>query len=259
MKTFKGDFYKMLERIKNKEHFSYSKFSDGELFILQGKSFSLGPHSHSYENSEDFKDFDATRHSFHQQKLLEAFQYKHPNYYIGICAPSDQDDSTFFWMKEQSGQPEENLTWANLFVNSNYDNFRKEMIQEFSNYNIIIVCNQKSTFDDLPFKEKIVKDFRVGSNCIVNDYDLIERVKDYVRENNIKDHLFIFAASSLGNFLCHQLHKEFPENTYFDAGSTLNPLLGLSIDRGYLSAYEGVSWRGNDTSGDLNREESWKI
>jgi hypothetical protein len=259
MKTFKGDFYKMLEKIKNKEHFSYSKFSDGELFILQGKSFSLGPHSHSYENSEDFKDFDATKHSFHQQKLLEAFQYKHPNYHLGICAPSDQDDSVFYWMKNLSGQPEENLTWANLFVNSNYDNFRKEMIPEFSNYKIVIICNKKSTFDNCPFKENIVKDFRVGSNCIVNDYDLIEEVKSYIIDNNIENHLFLFAASSLGNFMIHQLHKEFPNNTYFDAGSTLNPLIGLSIDRGYLAAYEKTLWRNQDTSADLSREEVWKL
>lgn len=258
MKTFKGDFYKFLNKLKNNEHFSYSKYSDGELFILQGKTLILGPdpQNHSYKNSEDHKHFDPNQHGFFKDMLFSAFTFDHPNYYIGICAPSDQDDKTFFWMKTESKRDEQYLTWANLFVNSNYGRFRQEFIPELKSKKIIIVCNEKSDLSLLPFP--VIKDFRVGPNCIINNIDLVDTISNYVKENNIKDHVFLFAASSLGNILIHKLTELEPNNTYIDAGSTLNPLLGLSIDRGYLCAYEGVSWRGQNTSSDLTRDEVWK-
>lgn len=259
-KTFKNDFYKFLNKLKNKENFSFCKFSDGELYIMQNKQLILGPDAqyHSYVNNEDFKEFLPERDSFYRNKLIDAFKYKHKDYYIGIYGVSDDSLSTFNWMRENSGRVDENLTWANLFVNSNYPLFRDEMINEFCNHEIIIVCNEKCNFDKLPFKHKIKKDFRVGQNCIINNYDLIEKIKNYIQDEKIENHLFLFAASSLGNFLCHQLHDSFKNNTYFDVGSTLNPLLGLSIDRGYLAAYEKVLWRGyQDTSSDLTREEEW--
>ena len=85
MKTFKGDFYKFLEKLKNGEHFSYSKYSDGELFILQGKQLILGPNPqhHSYHNTEDHKHFDPNEHSFFKDKLFNAFRFNNNNYYIG--------------------------------------------------------------------------------------------------------------------------------------------------------------------------------
>lgn len=258
MKTFKGDFYKLLDKLKKGENFSYSKYSDGELFILQGKKLVLGPeaYNHNYINTEDHKYFDPQYHSYFKDMLFEAFKYNKENYYIGICGPSDQSDEVFYWMKNESGRDEEHLTWANLFVNSNYKNFREEFLPELKSKKIIIVCNEKSELSKLPFE--VEKDFRVGTNCIINNLSLVDEMVEFVKNNQIENHVFLFAASSLGNILIHKLTEAEPNNIYFDVGSTLNPLLGLSIDRAYLCAYEGVLWRGHDTSNDLQREESWK-
>lgn len=260
-KTFKGDFEKFYLKFKNKENFSFCKFSDGELYILKNQPLILGPNieHHSYQDNIDHKNFDPNLHQFYREKLFESLRYKAPNYHIGICAPSDYGDSDFYYMKNESQQNEENLTWANLFVNSNYKPFVEKIIPEFLNYEIIIVCNEKSDLTKTPFYYKIIKDFRVGTNCIINDYYLVNKLKEYVIENKIKNKLFIFCCSSLGNFLCNSLHEIESENIYFDAGSTLNPFLGLSTDRGYLQAALGNLWRGQDTSSDLTREEIWKL
>jgi len=260
-KTYKGDFEKFYNKIKNKEHFSFCKFSDGELYILKNQLLILGPNPehHSYQDNIDHKHFDPNLHQFYRQKLFDSLKYKSNNYYVGICAPSDYGDSDFYFLKNESGQDEEHLTWANLFVNSNYISFMEKMIPEFSQYEIIIVCNEKSDLTKAPFYNKIIKDFRVGPNCIINDYKLVNEIGDYVKNNNIKGKLFIFCCSSLGNYLCQTLNQIEPENTYFDAGSTLNPFLGLSTDRGYLQAALGNLWRGQNTSSDLLREETWKL
>ena len=88
---------------------------------------------------------------------------------------------------------------------------------------------------------------------------MVETLKEYITEFKVKNKLFIFCCSSLGNYLCKALNELEPENIYFDAGSTLNPYLGLSTDRGYLQAALGNLWRGQDTSADLDKEETWKI
>jgi hypothetical protein len=127
-----------------------------------------------------------------------------------------------------------NLTWANIFVNFNYNAFIELFIPEFKKRDCIIICNEKSNINNLPFKVK--KDFRVGNNCIINNYTIIEDIKKYIKDNNIINTIFLFSASSLSEVAIYHLFKDYPNNTYLDIGSTLNYYLGLSIDRDYLLA-----------------------
>ena len=41
MKDFKKAFDAMLSKLKNKENFAFTRFSDGELFIMQNKTLVL--------------------------------------------------------------------------------------------------------------------------------------------------------------------------------------------------------------------------
>ena len=40
-KTFSGEFDKLLLKVKNNENFAFSRFSDGEVFILKGEKLVL--------------------------------------------------------------------------------------------------------------------------------------------------------------------------------------------------------------------------
>ena len=74
----------------------------------------------------------------------------------------------------------------------------------------------------------------------VRNIKIVEEMKDWATEVKPTNHLFLFSAASLSNLLIHELYKEFPNNTYLDVGSTLNPLLGLDGwkgSRGYLRGY----------------------
>ena len=42
MKTFKGEFDKILSLIKSSEPFSFARFSDGEVTVLRNKPLVLG-------------------------------------------------------------------------------------------------------------------------------------------------------------------------------------------------------------------------
>ena len=90
---------------------------------------------------------------------------------------------------------------------------------------------------------------------MVNDFDLPEKVSAWIEDKNIKDHLFLFSAATLSNFLCYDLFRKHDDNQYMDIGSSLGPLLqleGWKSSRVYLLAY----W-GNVDHPVLHEEDVW--
>jgi hypothetical protein len=248
MKTFDGDFNKIKDKIANRENVSLIRFSDGELFVLQNKRLELGPDYWLIEknkgqgnyNNEEQKSFIPHQHEFFRKKLEESLQYDGVNFYQGICTRPDVDYETFKWMVDLSGADEdaERLTWANLFINGNYERYLNEILPIFADRDVIMVVNHSADLSQLPFKVK--KDFRVGTNCFVNDYGLIEKMRHYIETNGIENHLFLISAASLTNLIGHQLHQYNPKNSYIDIGSTLNPIMkmeGWKGSRIYLREY----------------------
>ena len=58
---------------------------------------------------------------------------------------------------------------------------------------------------------------------------------EWISQNDIRDHVFLFAASSLSNMIIHEGYKDFPNNTYMDIGSSLNPMIpGIGSRRAYM-------------------------
>jgi len=228
MKTFKKEFDKLLYRLKTKENFAFSRFSDGELFIMQNKKIILADNHYITGNirganvytEEEQKEFLPAEHQFYREKVIECFKHKQHNYFKGICTGTDPHlgRQNFDWQINLLGEEEENLTFSNLLINANYRRFIEEIVPLFV----------------------VKKTFEIGSNCMVNDYHIVEEVKEYIAKNNINDHLILCSAASLSNFVIYENYKEAPSNTYMDIGSCLNPLLdleGWKYTRGYLTHY----------------------
>jgi len=227
-RTFNSDLKIILEGLKNKENFAFSKSADGEMRIMMGDNINLI----NKANGEFKYDKDNESDSKYRDKLIEAYKYKSLNYFVSVGCPCCVGDANSNWMKKFSEQDEENITWANVFVNGNYRTYLKEFIPEYKKHKIILVCNHKAKIDIL-FKHNLVKDFRVGTNAWKNDYHLIDEMKRYIDNNDINNHLFLFAAGPFGNILIYELFKHNKNNTYLDVGSTLDPIIGLGGTRGY--------------------------
>lgn len=241
MKTFEGHFKMLLDKLKAGEHFGYCRFSDGELRIMQNLElvlaadhFKIGDKKTggSYAE-EDHKHFDPKQHQFFHEKLMESYRFKKDNYFVGLSCRCCVGEADFKQMLEWYGGDvnSDNLTWSNLFLNGNYNRFISEFLPELKNKKIVYVVNENADLSRLPFD--VVKDFRVGKNCIINNYGLIDEIKKWMDENEIKDHVFLFSASSLSNFMVHQLFDYNDKNTYIDIGTTLNPYIGMKARRGY--------------------------
>lgn len=246
MKTFIGDFDKLKFNLENNINFSFTRFSDGELFVLQNKRLELNDDhyiigeekGYGIYTNEEHKQFIPEKHEFFRKKLEESLACNLPNFYRGICTRPDVDFSVFKWMIDLAGGDSETLTWANLLINGNYERYMKEIVPIFAKKEIIFVVNENANFNDLPFS--VQKDFRVGKNSFINDYYLIDIIKKYIIDNNVTDKLFLVSAASFSNLLIHELHKTSNKNTYLEIGSSLNPLLSLDSwkhSRCYLQEY----------------------
>jgi len=248
MKTFKSEFDKLLNMLKNNNNFAFSRFSDGELFIMQNKKVVLakdhyitgdikGPNIYT---EEEQKEFIPERDQFYREKLIECFKHTQQNYFKGICTGTDAHvgDKNFDYQVNLHGGDHETLTFSNLLINSNYHRFVEEIIPLFVNRDIIYVVNKLANTAALPFEIK--KKFEIGSNCMINDYNVVEDIKEYIAKNSIHDHIVLCSAASLSNFVIYENFKEDSSNTYLDIGSCLNPLLNLEgwiHTRGYLTHY----------------------
>ena len=225
--SFKGDIEYILNKLKRKDNFAFTKSADGELTILINHFIDIT----SKANGEFKFDPNDPTDKFYRGELVKSHLYKHSEYYVGISCPCCEKDSKVEWMRETVGT--ENVTWANLFVNGNYDFFLDNVVPEFSDRRVFMICNKRADIEELPFG--VEKAFRVGTNAYKEDYHIIEEVKQFIENNTIKNSIFIFCAGPFGNILTHQLFDFSKDNTYLDCGSTLDPLMGLGKTRGYHS------------------------
>jgi hypothetical protein len=254
MKNFTTAFNTLLNKIEQGVPFAFSRFSDGELFIMQNKTVILADNHYitgdikgpNVYTEEEQKEFIPDRDHKYRQKLIECFKHTQSNYFKGICTGTDPHvgDANFNYQIDLHGGDHETLTFSNLLINANYGRFIEEMVPLFVDRDIIYVVNKLARTEQLPFRLKTK--FEIGSNCMINDYHVTQDIKEYIAKNNIKDHIILCSAASLSNFIIYENFKENPNNIFLDIGSCLNPLLGLEgwkYTRGYLTHY----WMGSNS------------
>jgi hypothetical protein len=200
------DYHKEIEffysKLFNNEKFALGKFADGEWGAIKGTYFF--PANGEWQANGNDPSFEEARLA-----LIESIQYKHPDYYVAIC-PCYKEAIEF------SGQNEKNITYANIFVNSNYQYYKKYYINLYKERDIHLVTHRNTNLEDLPFK--VEKFYPIDYNAWIVNKDLPYQIL----EQDPKDKLFLFAAGSFANILAHKLWVNNKNNTYLDVGSTLN-------------------------------------
>lgn len=217
MKYFAHDIEVFRNKLANKENFSFSKYADGEWAVMKNQSI---------DNKEFW--FDPTKESdqVKRKALIESFQYQNPRYYVGISCPCCQGVETFREMKQFSGQSDDKLTWANIWVNGNYNYYVNNIIPFFKDRTVILFCNENGQIKNLPFLPYMVVPLK--HNAWEYNWNIIEDSKiitSTLKGQGLSNLLYLFCCGPFGNILCHQLTDHEPDNTYLDIGSTLNPWL----------------------------------
>jgi len=252
MKDFSKEFDKIKKLLVEGTPFAFSRFSDGEVTVLQNNVVVLAE-DHFIQGDlhgddvkfggnylpEEQKEFRPDKHEFYHKKLVEAFKFRKKNYFKGIPSQgASYGDVSWKFCTELYGEgDDDHLTFASLMINGNYHRFVTEILPEFSNKKVVMICNELGDFNKLPFD--VVKDFRCGTNCMINDYNLIGKISKWIEDNDVTNHVFLFSAATLSNYLIHQLFKHYDTNQYIDIGSSLGFHLDLKgcYYRGYLQFY----------------------
>lgn len=236
-KNFKEDFNKFNNFIKDKKPFALSRNNDGEMIILFDEFIDI----RTKLNGEFIYDPKQEKHRYFRERLIESAQLKADNYYVGIACRCCVGNEKHEKLKHLVGQDEEHLTWGNIFVNSNYPLYTEHILTQFKNYDVVMVVNKKANFQNLPFKNKIVKVFTIGTNAWMEDYKLVNEMKSYIEKEKIENKMFLFCAGPFSNILILECFKSSPNNTYLDIGSTLDNLMGLGATRGYLRGADTIN------------------
>lgn len=219
--NFAEHFDMILNKVKDGDYFSFSKYADGEYKILRNEKIT---------NCDNWT-FDPDKHRDEQKMLLDSFMYDHPDYFVGVSCPCCQPMPHCQWMRDTVQT--KNITWANLFVNSNYPRFKSEMFTAFNQWKgkVTLVANEAGEGKPLPFKVDNYVPCNGEAFLFPSVAEhIVQLQKAALEEDN---QLFLFSAGPLGNILAHRLHLANQNNTYIDIGSTINPWL-VGLNRGYL-------------------------
>ena len=244
-KSFQKDLLDVLDLFQRSENFAFSRFSDGEVYMLQKKEILLGEngaivgdkHLPGQYTPEDRKHYKPDEHEFYRQKLEDAIKHKQDSYFKGLSCRCCVGEENFNWQLDLIGPGDDhNLTWSNLMINSNYLEYIKKFIPLFKTKKIFSVFNKLADIKNWNLDFQPENNFPIGSNCIIDDYNLVDEIKSYIRDKNIKNSVFLISASSLSNMIIHKCYEAYPNNTYIDVGSSLNPFIpGIGSRRAYMS------------------------
>ena len=227
-----NEFDDLLNRLKNRKYFAFSRFGDGEVHTLSGHQFACAQWQLVGPKVEAFRCV-----------LAECLHYQHPDYILGIpCSCNEQVDGFRKYLMDNYPVHNIRKTFSGLFVNAMYKRLQNEFIPAMTKYPIILVANEKA---DLAHFKKCgfrVKHFvPISLNAWQHYEDIVESVKRYTLSTNPKNHLFLFSAGPVANILISAIHKMHPENTFIDIGSCIDHQLGLMDgDRSYLKK---TSWK----------------
>uniref|UniRef100_A0A6C0KKU7 Glycosyltransferase GT-D fold domain-containing protein n=1 Tax=viral metagenome TaxID=1070528 RepID=A0A6C0KKU7_9ZZZZ len=197
----------IIEKINRGEHFGVIRPSDGEYLIIENNTFT---------NCDGWTN---NANGVLREQLINSIKVRKPNLYIGIpcntCGHSPSNIYNDYIGKYQV--PVEQLTYANVFCNSNWLNF----IQFLHSYNKGFYLITTGTLPcSFPIKDRLFI-----NKFLVNDWNTVwlaetTRIAEYIKDK--QNELICFAAGPLSKMwipICMELN---PNNIYLDIGSTLD-------------------------------------
>jgi len=224
----------------------FSRFSDGELFMMLGKSIRLTPsgawidgkqvNTQRYED-HDCKTFYPNSDMAISNELIQAVGHTSPGYVAGLPLPCciGQDMSTE--LNRVIGQAPVLWSTANLFINANYPFFIESVLPIILSRPVVLIANYRANTAVIP---NLVGHIPLGDDCkpYIDGYTMqIEALVSSMSQADRHDSVFLFAGSYISNLLIYRATKKWNDLTLLDIGTSLHPLLRLKIYRHYLHLY----------------------
>lgn len=222
-----------IKLLKEKKPFSFVRFSDGEIEILRNRYLEIGGGKTLFRGREfknSFPDFDAKKfdpriHQNIRKDLLSSALFREKNFYKGIPTAHNNAIKDREFLLRLNGGFDTNMTFSDLFLNSNYRKYRDEVVPLFEAFeNIYVIANYRAK--PIGILEKATHS-HIPDNFFATYDNVVKDVFEQIK--NLPDgSLILSSASSLSNILGFWLYQQNPTITFLDIGTSINDLLSLS-------------------------------
>jgi hypothetical protein len=226
-----NDLQRLIILLKNEEPFCFVRFSDGEICILkniyleikEGITIFRGRTFKNNYKKHDIKKFDPILNQEIRRDLLSSAIFRKKNYFKGVPAThNNQIEDRDFMIRLNGGMTDE-ITFADLLMNSNFLDFNNKMLPIIFKKKIAIIGNFRGKPDKtiahakyIPIQDNFFENYVETLNSIVDKINLLPEKT-----------VVISSASSLSNIIGWKIFSIRPDITFIDVGTTINSLIGI--------------------------------
>lgn len=226
-KDFTEEFNRMWNKILSKTPMAYTRYADGEVALMQGRKVNHESQAFRVDRWSSMGD-GITEIG---KDLLETLNHTDPEYYYAIsckcCDPNGQK-----WLLDNIKQKEENITYSNLWINSNYKLFMNAVGQ--LSEQVYLISNKRGAEGMYPFD--VCGFYGVDDECVKlwssQKSKIISDMTSIAKEHN--NTLYFISAGPLSELLIHHLWLSNPNNRYIDVGSAIDEFVHLTKTRPFM-------------------------
>lgn len=162
--------------------------------------------------------------------LLTSLQIEDDKVYYAISCPCC-DFSAYYWY--MSRIKNKNITFANLWINSNYPKF----IESFESLkrDAVLIANFRAENAKIG-NLNILKHYKIDDDCISFWENQAPSMIEEIKKNfgNKNDLLYVVSAGPMSGVIIEKLFKNNPNNCYIDFGSAIDKYYRENVTRPYM-------------------------
>ena len=222
----KEDYEEVLSLISKSKSLAISRFADGEASIL--KNVNVG-------NKDGWKYVKDKNLAF-RSYLRRSLTLSDDNFIYGISS-RNVDEKNYLFLKNFINQKIEFLTFSDIWVNNNYNDFQSNFHKVINDTKkkIVLLTGSKAKPQNLSKLITISESFLVPGNCV----RYFEKNKDHflgkldLLSSSYTNTIFLIALGPLSNIAIKFLWQTNPLNIFLDIGSAYDPILFGRNSRNY--------------------------
>ena len=215
------EFEKIWVKIENGENFAFLRYGDGERAIMEGRSVKA---QEGWKSPEHLTKLG--------EDCLKTLELQGDSVWYGISCPCC-DRAAYYWYASRIKSS--NITFANLWVNINYQRF-KESISNLER-DVVVIANHNANNKKFG-KMNVLKYYLVSDDCIKfweeSSEKFIASIINDMGEKN--DLLYVISAGPMSEPIIAKLYENNPNNCYIDFGSAVDSFIYDKVTRPYMNS-----------------------
>jgi hypothetical protein len=226
MEKFHKDFDYFWSMIENNINFTFTRYADGEVMLMNGSPVSEGTQAFNIDKWS--APLGLTKVG---KELIATLNHTEDDYYYAISSVTD-NIYDYNFLKSNIKQKEENITFVNLWINDNYG----KTIEKYKTLNrpVNLICNYKAKRENFPFEIYSITPF---PNDCVNFWEISGEafIESILLETKDKQNeLFFISCGPISEIIIHKLYESNSNNTYVDVGSSIDEFVHGYKTRPYM-------------------------